>query len=324
MQSIAAYREEFIAYLNNRITSREPVNLYAPMEYIMGLGGKRLRPVLTLATTHIFKDDYRDALDAALAIELFHNFSLIHDDIMDDAPLRRGQQTVHEKWNINTGILSGDAMLIIAYQLFENYEPATFKRLATLFSSTAVEVCEGQQYDMDFENRDDVSIEEYLTMIKYKTAVLLGASLEMGGIIGEADAATCKRLYNFGINLGIAFQIMDDYLDAFGDQSAFGKQIGGDIIENKKTYLYLKTLEQLPEDQARELQHLYSITPPNPSAKINTVKELMISSGASQKTLEAIESYTREAISMLDELEIDREKKQILYDFAESLMKRTA
>ena len=174
---------------------------------------------------------------------MFHNFSLVHDDIMDDAPLRRGKETVHEKWDLNTGILSGDAMLIMAYQLFENYEPQTFQALAKLFSKTALEVCEGQQYDVDFETRDDVTIPEYLKMIEYKTAVLVGAAMKMGAIVANASEEDQNNIYEFGRNLGIAFQLQDDYLDAFGDPKTFGKQVGGDIIENKKTYLYLKALE---------------------------------------------------------------------------------
>ena len=217
MLAITEYREVFLKYLEEKIIIREPANLYEPMVYILGLGGKRLRPVLVLMATEIFDKDYKEALDASLAIEIFHNFSLVHDDIMDDAPLRRGKETVHEKWNINTGILSGDAMLINAYQLFENYKGDTFKELAQLFTKTAIEVCEGQQYDIDFETRDDVSIADYLKMIEYKTAVLVGASLQMGAIVAGVDEDCKKSIYQFGRLLGIAFQLQDDFLDAFGD-----------------------------------------------------------------------------------------------------------
>ena len=323
MLSIEAYREVFVNHLESRIELKEPLNLYAPMHYIMGLGGKRLRPTLTLVTTDFFGGDHKKALDAALAVEIFHNFSLVHDDIMDDAPLRRGKETVHEKWDINTGILSGDAMLILAYQLFENYEPQTFRDLAKLFSKTAIEVCEGQQYDVDFENRDDVTIEEYLKMITYKTAVLLAASLKMGAIIANASEREAQSIYDFGIHLGIAFQIMDDYLDAFGDQESFGKQVGGDIIENKKTYLYLKTLENLSHEDATQLEHLYSISPEDPADKVSSVKELMVSSGAADLTLKAIESYTAKALQILDDLNKEEQDKAILRGFAHSLMKRT-
>ena len=256
MRSILDYTEAFNDYLHSKIFLKDPVNLYEPILYILKLGGKRLRPVLTLMTAEIFDTSYEKALDAALAVEVFHNFSLVHDDIMDDAPLRRGQETVHEKWDINTGILSGDAMLINAYQLFENYDGNTFKDLAKLFSKTAIEVCEGQQYDVDFETRDDVTIPEYLKMIQFKTAVLLGASLEMGAIVANASQSCRDAIYNFGRDLGIAFQLQDDYLDAFGDPLTFGKQVGGDIIENKKTFLYLTALQKLDKSETLQLQHL--------------------------------------------------------------------
>ena len=239
MLSIEAYRDAFISHLEKEIVTKEPVNLYKPIHYILNLGGKRLRPVLTLMTADIFGTDYKKAMHAAMAVEMFHNFSLVHDDIMDDAPLRRGKETVHEKWDLNTGILSGDAMLIVAYQFFENYDAETFQQLAKLFSKTAIEVCEGQQYDVDFETRDDVTIDEYLKMITYKTAVLVGAAMKMGAIISKTDEKEAQAIYDFGLNLGIAFQLKDDYLDAFGDPKTFGKQVGGDIIENKKTFLYL-------------------------------------------------------------------------------------
>lgn len=253
MKAIETYQEQFLAFLETYKEEREPKNLYEPIAYILNLGGKRLRPVLTLMTADCFDGDTNQALDAALAVEVFHNFSLIHDDIMDAAPLRRGHQTVHEKWDLNTGILSGDAMLIMAYQLFENYQPETFQKLAKLFSKTALEVCEGQQYDIDFEMRSDVSIPEYLKMIEYKTAVLVGAAMKMGAIIANASTEDQNRCYEFGKNLGIAFQLQDDYLDAFGNPETFGKQVGGDIIENKKTYLYLKALEFSSESDQQKL-----------------------------------------------------------------------
>ena len=323
MRSIEAYREAFVRHLESRSIKKDPENLYQPMQYIMGLGGKRLRPTLTLVTTELFGGDHTAALDAALAVEIFHNFSLVHDDIMDDAPLRRGHETVHEKWDVNTAILSGDAMLILAYQLFESYEPVTFSKLAKLFSQTAIEVCEGQQYDVDFESRDDVSIEEYLKMITFKTAVLLGASLKMGAIIAGTSDTEARAIYDFGINLGIAFQIMDDYLDAFGDQASFGKQVGGDIIENKKTYLYLKTLEHLSEEDATQLTHLYTINPKDPEDKVRSVKELMVSSGAADLTQQAIEDYTNKALTILENIAGNDEQKEILKGFAHQLMSRT-
>jgi geranylgeranyl diphosphate synthase type II len=323
MQSIDNYQKHFIAYLENFSTIKEPKNLYEPINYILGLGGKRLRPVLTLMTSEIFGEDYKTSLNAALAIEVFHNFSLIHDDIMDDAPIRRGKVTVHEKWNINTGILSGDAMLILAYQLFENYESDTFQELAKLFSKTALEVCEGQQYDIDFETRDDVVIPEYLKMIGYKTAVLVAAAMKMGAIVAKASEEDQNKIYEFGKNLGIAFQIQDDYLDAFGDPKTFGKQAGGDIIENKKTYLYLKALELSKFNKCKKLSQLFNTSPEDNTEKIKTVKKIFQESGSAKATKQAIEYYTNLAFIVLDSLSISEENKFILRTFGEKLMNRT-
>jgi geranylgeranyl diphosphate synthase type II len=322
MHSISDYQELVSAHFNSLVLEKEPKNLYEPIQYILDLGGKRMRPVLTLMTAEIFDCDYKKALQAATAIEVFHNFSLIHDDIMDDAPLRRGKVTVHEKWNINTGILSGDAMLILAYQFFEEYEPIVFSHLAKLFSKTALEVCEGQQYDVDFETRDDVTIPEYLKMIEYKTAVLVGAAMKMGAIVAETSKENADLIYNFGLNLGIAFQLQDDFLDAFGNPETFGKQIGGDIIENKKTFLYLKALEFGAKEDNEQLMHLFSIQPKDNSDKIETVKTVFNESGASKATQDAIKEYTLKAFATLEKMEISEEKKLILYVFGEKLMNR--
>ncbi len=316
------YKEDFDAYLLERIKAKEPRNLYDPMVYILGLGGKRIRPVLVLMAADICGGEYEKALDAALAIEVFHNFSLVHDDIMDDAPLRRGQETVHEKWDINTGILSGDAMLINAYQLFENYDGETFRELAKLFSKTAVEVCEGQQYDMDFESREDVSIQEYLKMIEFKTAVLVGASLKMGAIVANASEECKNQIYEYGKLLGLAFQLQDDYLDVFGDPDTFGKQVGGDIIENKKTFLYLTSRYNAGKKEALQLEHLYSINPKDTSGKVDTVKNLFLTSGAAELTKQEIEKYTKMAFSVLEEMDIPEDKKFMLRLFGENLMQR--
>ena len=323
MESIDNYQKHFTAYLENFTTVKEPNNLYEPINYILSLGGKRLRPVLTLMTSEIFDENYRSCLNAALAIEVFHNFSLIHDDIMDEAPIRRGKVSVHEKWDLNTGILSGDAMLILAYQLFENYEPELFQKLAKLFSKTALEVCEGQQYDIDFETRDDVVIPEYLKMIEYKTAVLVGAAMKMGAIIAKASEEDQNKIYDFGKNLGIAFQIQDDYLDAFGDPKTFGKQVGGDIIENKKTYLYLKALELSKFNKCKKLTQLFNTSPENNNEKIDIVKKIFLKSGSAKATKQAIEYYTNIAFIVLDSLSISEEKKSILRAFGEKLMNRT-
>lgn len=322
MHSIYQYQAFISDYLDQQSLIKEPKNLYEPIAYILSDGGKRMRPTLTLMAAEVFDANYEIALPAALAVEVFHNFSLVHDDIMDDAPLRRGKETVHEKWNLNTGILSGDAMLILAYQYFEQYEPKVFRDLAKLFSKTAIEVCEGQQWDVDFENRDDVTIPEYLKMIEYKTAVLVAAAMKMGAIVAETSPGNCDLIYDFGLNLGLAFQLQDDYLDAFGDPKTFGKQVGGDIIENKKTYLYLKAFEFANHNQAEQLQHLFSIHPNDNTEKIDSVKAIFNDTGASQATQQAIHDYTFKAFETLQQLSIDNEKKDILKSFGENLMGR--
>ncbi|MEX0316043.1 MAG: polyprenyl synthetase family protein [Allomuricauda sp.] len=322
-ESVDRYRSAFISHLENKVKLQEPQNLYEPMVYILGLGGKRLRPVLTLMTADLFGGSFEDAMDAALTVEVFHNFSLVHDDIMDDAPLRRGKTTVHEKWDINTGILSGDAMLINSYQYLESYPPDVFKKLTSLFSKTAIEVCEGQQYDVDFESRDDVTIPEYLKMIEFKTAVLVAAAMKMGAIIANASEADTSAIYEFGKNLGIAFQLQDDYLDAFGDPKTFGKQVGGDIIENKKTFLYLKALENAPQDQKEGLIHLYSLKPEDSEAKVSTVKSIFEKSGAVEMTKAEIETYTQKAFDALTNIDMPESNKLVLQQFGEYLMGRT-
>ena len=322
MTLTTSYIEVFEQFLSDFPLGKEPKGLYAPIRYILDLGGKRLRPALTLLVADVYGNNEKEAMYAAAAIEVFHNFSLIHDDIMDNAPLRRGVATVHEKWNTNTGILSGDAMLILAYRLLEYYEGDIFKKLMTLFNQTAIQVCEGQQYDIDFEKKAVVTLDEYITMIRYKTAVLVGAAMQMGAYIGNAPERDAAIIYEFGINLGLAFQIKDDYLDVFGTPESFGKQLGGDIIENKKTYLFLTTMELLDKKAATQLLHLYSISPSEPQQKIATVKSLMQSCNADKKALETIEAYTEKALTLLKDLEMHQEQSQILRDFADKLLNR--
>ena len=325
MNQIDTLRTSFLAYLNENIHQEKPAGLYDPVHYILELGGKRLRPLLTLMSATIYGAPLDKAMDAAVAVEVFHNFTLLHDDIMDAADLRRGQQTVHKKWNVNTGILSGDAMLILAYQKLGAYDGSTFKELMTLFSRTALEVCEGQQHDVDFETRDDVSIEEYLNMIKLKTSVLVGCALQMGAIIAGADENEQELIYQYGIDLGIAFQLMDDYLDAYGDPETFGKEVGGDIRENKKTYLYLKSIED--EGCATELKEWFAIDQSrlNEDAmeeKKETVTVLFDESGGARATLEAIKNYTDEALNTIEQLSINDEHKNQLTEFSLELMGR--
>lgn len=322
MHTVSQYQEFVIEYLQSQLEVKEPKNLYEPIHYILGLGGKRIRPVLTIMSAEIFDVSYKKALPAALAVEIFHNFSLVHDDIMDDAPLRRGNTTVHEKWNMNTAILSGDAMLILAYQYFEFYEPKIFRKLAKLFSKMALRVCEGQQMDVDFETRQDMTISEYMKMIEYKTAVLLAVAMKMGAIIAEAATENTDLIYDFGLNLGLAFQLQDDYLDAFGNPETFGKQLGGDIIENKKTYLYLKAMEFASEADKQKLADLFLTQIEDNTAKITQVKEIFVNSGAATATKKAIEEYTFMAFDLLDQMNIKDDKRQILRTFGENLMGR--
>ena len=322
MHSIYQYQEFISDYLQSQYETKEPRNLYEPIHYILKLGGKRMRPVLTLMSAEVFDADYKLALPAALAVEVFHNFSLVHDDIMDEAPLRRGNETVHEKWDTNTAILSGDAMLILAYQYFEKYNTEVFRDLAKLFSKTALEVCEGQQWDVDFETRNDVTIPEYLKMIEYKTAVLVAASMKMGALVAETTTENADLIYDFGLNLGLAFQLQDDFLDCFGNPATFGKQVGGDIIENKKTYLYLKAMEFSSDQEKDQLLHLFSIHPEDNTEKIELVKAIFNKTGASKATQQAIQGYTLKAFDTLQKVGIDNEKKEKLKSFGENLMGR--
>jgi len=319
---IQQYREEFQKYLNAYTSPRTPQNLYNPVSYFLALEGKRIRPILTLLSCDLFNGNYKDSLDAALAVEVFHNFSLVHDDIMDEAPLRRGNQTVHQKWDLSTAILSGDVMLILAYQLFENYNENIFVALAKLFSKTAVEVCEGQQLDIDFSKLNDINSTKYLNMIELKTAVLIGASMKMGAIVAKATDNEQENIYEFGKNLGIAFQIQDDFLDTFGDEKKFGKVIGGDIIENKKTLLYVKSMEIFNEEDKRKLTKLYSSTHLDESKKIEEVKELFLKYSIPSIIENEINYYTQLAFKKLDNLNINDHKKDFLFDFGNSLMKR--
>lgn len=323
MPSLETYRSLLEQRIESYIQPAEPLGLYEPMNYIMKQGGKRMRPALTLMAAELFETDCSLALDAALAVEVFHNFSLVHDDIMDQAPLRRGKETIHQKWDVNTGILSGDALLIKAYQLFESYPPEIMFPLVKLFSRTALQVCEGQQYDVEFENRPDVPLQEYIRMIEYKTAVLLGAALQMGAIIAGQDKATQESLYQFGVLLGTAFQIKDDFLDAFGNPETFGKQVGGDILENKKTFLFIKARELGQEDQRAALNDWYASAPSNPEEKIEQVKLIFQNTGAVLATREAIADYTQRAFQELDKIKAAPERMEELRGFGEYLMNRT-
>ncbi len=301
---------------------KQPKELYDPQKYILSLGGKRIRPLLTLIGADLFNCDPGKAIHAAHAVELFHNFSLIHDDIMDNAPLRRGNATVHEKWNNNIAILSGDAMLVKAYQELAKCETYFLPQLLQLFNQTAIEVCEGQQLDMNFETCDKVAIEDYVRMIGLKTAVLLGCSLQMGSIIAGADDQSQQHIYNFGKEIGVAFQLKDDILDLYGNSEKVGKQTGGDIISNKKTFLLLKSLELANEEQKHELNFWISKTDFDKSEKVASVKRIFDDLNIKSISEEEMSRHYSSALSNLRSIECDHQKKNHLFTFAESLVAR--
>jgi len=299
-----------------------PVELYEPIQYLMDLQGKRLRPLLTLLSVSLFSDNWKVALQPAHAVEVFHNFTLMHDDIMDNAPVRRGSPTVHMKWNENTAILSGDVMLVKAYELFLNLPADMLPEVLRRFSRTAAEVCEGQQLDMNFETARRVSIADYIEMIRLKTSVLLGFALELGALIGRADRECTEKLYEAGVNMGLGFQLMDDLLDVYGDPEKFGKQVGGDIISNKKTYLYLKALELGGQEAREELTELFSGTPADGSDKITRVTAIYNDLNIKKITGRLIESYFDKAIEAIGSLPVDGDRKQQLLTFIVYLMNR--
>jgi geranylgeranyl diphosphate synthase type II len=300
-----------------------PAELYEPCEYILTLGGKRIRPALLLMGYELFRDDTATALPAAWAVELFHNFSLMHDDIMDAAPLRRGKPTVHTRWNTTTGILSGDVMLIYAYRFLSQVEePAVVASLLKTFNRVATEVCEGQQFDVNFETRTDVSIPEYLRMIELKTAVLLGAALEMGGICARATQEDVQHLYHFGQNAGIAFQIQDDLLDTYGDPEKFGKQVGGDILQNKKTLLVLKTMEVADDSDRRALENWMQTGTENPDEKVAAVRAIFNRNNIPALIELEKARFQKTAFEHLAAVKVPEERKQVLRQVLGDLLGR--
>lgn len=298
-----------------------PANLYAPMDYILALGGKRMRPVLCLMSAELFGLPPKSALHAAMAVELFHNFSLIHDDIMDEAPLRRGKTTVHKKWNNNIAILSGDAMLVKAYRHLEAAPPRQLASLLRLFNKTAIEVCEGQQLDMDFENRTDVSIADYLKMIELKTAVLLGCSMQFGAIVAEEDVTNQELIYTFGRDLGIAFQLQDDILDVYADASRFGKQVGGDILANKKTFLLLRAFELADEKYRKELNRWMEETE-RPEEKVKAVTSIYNALNVRSLARAQMNQYYESALTALSKINVSEARKERIQQVAEEIMNR--
>lgn len=304
------------------LNSSSPKEMYEPMSYIIGLGGKRVRPLLTLVGCDIFGTDPNTAINAALAVELFHNFSLIHDDILDKAPLRRGNATVHEKWNHNIALLSGDGMLVKAFEVLSNSNSGQVPDLLKSFSKTSIEVCEGQQLDMNFEILDKVSVDQYIHMITYKTAVLLGCSLQMGAICANADKKNQEHLYDFGKHVGIAFQILDDMLDVYANDEKFGKQVGGDIISNKKTFLLLKAFELANESQTQALNHTLNSTEISNEEKVKKVTAIYDELGIKELAIKEANEHTDIALKHLKELNAVEDKKNDLKDFALNLLKR--
>ena len=296
-----------------------PASLYEPGEYFLSIGGKRIRPILCVLGNELFSEITEDAWSLATAIELFHNFTLIHDDMMDAAALRRGMQTVHTKYGDNTALLTGDVMLIRAYEKLQTINPAYLPKILSLFNTTAREVCEGQQLDMDFEKMPSVTLDAYIHMITLKTSVLLAASLEMGAILGGATPGNCKHIYEFGKNLGIAFQIQDDYLDAFGDPEKFGKEVGGDIRQNKKTFLLLHALEVATPDQRAKLDTLLASNGPE---KVPQVMELFKACNVDAWAIELKEKYLQMALANLEDIAVTSTRKTALLSLANYLMQR--
>jgi geranylgeranyl diphosphate synthase type II len=320
MQAIDAYSELVEKEISQLGFPETPKNLYDPLSYFMTLGGKRMRPILTLMGAELFGENKENALPAATAVEVFHNFTLIHDDIMDEAPLRRGKETVHKKWNQNIAILSGDVLFVKSFQLLAKQQHVHLPLLLELFNRTAIEVCEGQQMDMDFESRSDVSIAEYIEMIRLKTSVLLGCALEMGAIIANADEKDRKHLYDFGQHIGIAFQIQDDILDLYADPEKFGKQVGGDVISNKKTLLNLKAFE-LADSVEKELLLELSVEK-NHEIKVTKTRELYTLIGAREACEKAMREHYDIAMNALNTVKVTDSAKRPLIALADYLMQR--
>ena len=309
-------------YLDKMPYDRKPASLYDPIRYVLSMGGKRIRPVLMLLAYNMFKDDPETILMPACALETYHNYTLLHDDLMDNADLRRGHMTVHKKWDANTAILSGDSMLVLAYQRMAQCEPAKMPQVLGVFTETALEIGEGQQYDMDFENRDDVKEEEYIEMIRLKTSVLLACALKIGAILAGASAEDADNLYRFGEKIGLAFQLQDDYLDVYGDTSVFGKAIGGDITSNKKTYMLINAFNRANPDQRKELERWVTAKDFCREEKIAAVTRLYNEIGIDRLAQDKIAQYFDESREYLAAVSLPEERKVELTAYAQRMMKR--
>lgn len=316
-------QQQIHEYINSLGYKHEPVALYDPIEYVLGMGGKRLRPVLLLLAYNLYKDNIETVFPQAAGIETYHNFTLLHDDLMDQADMRRGIPTVHKRWNENVAILSGDAMLILAYRYMLQGCPEKYLRnVSEVFGITALEVCEGQQQDMDFENRTDVTVEEYIEMIRLKTSVLLAGALKIGAILGEAPEEDLQLLYDFGIKIGLAFQLQDDYLDVYGDPSVFGKKIGGDILCNKKTFMLITALNASDKNSREDLLSWIDKKDFIPEEKIKAVTAIYDKVGIREICHTAIDKYYEEGMTLLERVGVKAEAKQYLKEYVQGLMNR--
>ena len=322
MEKIKQLQKEFSSFLETCNYMGTPSELYAPIAYTILQKGKRLRPMLCLLANDMFGGNVEDALWPALALETFHNYTLIHDDIMDNAPIRRGMPTVCRKWGDNAAILSGDAMLLVACQRMLNCSPELMPKVQNLFVETAIEICEGQQYDMDFETRMDVREEEYIEMIRLKTSVLLACATKMGAILAGAPEEDAENLYKFGEQMGLAFQLQDDYLDVYGDPKVFGKAIGGDILCNKKTYMLINALNRADEAQRQEMDRWLNAENPNPQEKIAALTRAYNNIGINKLAQEKIEHYFAESRKYLDKVNVTDERKQVLVEYTNRMMHR--
>lgn len=310
------------AHIEQLDYAHEPMNLYEPVKYILSLGGKRIRPAMMLMAYNIYRDDVEKILDPALALEIYHNFTLLHDDLMDNADVRRGKPTVHKRWDANTAILSGDVMLTLADVYMSRVDDAYFREVMTTFHRTSIEIAEGQQYDMDFETRNDVQEGEYIEMIRLKTSVLLACALKIGAILGGASKEDAEHLYNLGENIGLAFQLRDDYLDVYGDPKVFGKKIGGDILCNKKTYLYINALRLADKEQRAQLDYWATASNVNPDEKIAAVTEIYNKVGLPEMSRAIEDHYYIKAKAELEALAVNEGNKQVLRQFMAALMER--
>ena len=309
-------------YLDNLPYERKPAGLYDPIKYVLSIGGKRIRPTLMLLAYNLYKEDPERILSSAVALETYHNYTLLHDDLMDNASVRRGQPTVHKKWDANTAILSGDSMLVLAYERMAKCPVEKLKPVLDLFTETALEIGEGQQYDMDFETRNDVREEEYIEMIRLKTSVLLACATKMGAILADAPQEDADNLYKFGEQMGLAFQLQDDYLDVYGDPEGFGKAIGGDILCNKKTYMLINAFNLANDEQRKRLQQWVNAENPDPRQKIEAVTQIYNEIGISQLAEQKIKHYFNESRKYLEAINLPKERKLELEAYTDKMMKR--